>query len=249
MIKMRKEIERYYESTKFNFDGETEFLQEFEWPITWTKIFYKAYPRFPSRKLEVAEEKELYDLESLLLARESTREFSNEPLTFEILSNLLFYSVGIKPESKNDLDSAKRMYPSAGGRYPIETYFVADTISILDKGLYHYNVKSNEIETLFKNDLSQQMVGIIGTDLYKASLVIILTGELSRTEVKYGTNAYRFALLEAGHIGQNISLLSEKYGLGCCAIGGVDNNKLVKLLDLTEGKLTPYMLAIGKKNG
>ena len=206
---MRKETKEYYESTKFSFDGETKFLEEFEWPITWIKIFYKTYPRFPSRKLEVTEE-ETCNLEALLINRESVREFSSEPLTFETLSNILFYSAGVKPEFRKNLDSAKRMYPSAGGRYPIETYFVANAVSTLDRGLYHYAVKFNEIETMLKKDLSQQMKEIICTDLYKAPLILILTGELSRAEVKYGTNAYRFALLEAGHIGQNISLYQKR---------------------------------------
>ena len=56
---MRQEIRRYYESTKFKFDKESSFLQEFEWPLTWTKIFYKTYPRFPSKKLKIKKENDV----------------------------------------------------------------------------------------------------------------------------------------------------------------------------------------------
>ncbi len=69
---------------------------------------------------------------------------------------------------------------------------------------------------------------------------------MSRTEVKYGINAYRFALLEAGHIGQNISLLAEKEKLGCCALGGFDNDKLSQLLDISqEDEIPLYAFSLG----
>jgi len=69
---------------------------------------------------------------------------------------------------------------------------------------------------------------------------------MSRTEVKYGVNAYRFALLESGHIGQNFSLLCTQRGIGCCTLGGFDNDQLVKLLDVGEDEIPLYAFSFGK---
>ena len=71
------------------------------------------------------------------------------------------------------------------------------------------------------------------------------TAVIPRSEVKYGINAYRFALLEAGHMAQNAYLLCTKNGLGCCTIGGFVNDAIVELLDLTENELPIYVFAGG----
>jgi SagB-type dehydrogenase family enzyme len=243
---MKEEIMKYYKSTKFHFDNEN-FSPDFEWPITWSKVFYKTYPRFPSKKLQLSENGAGPDLESLLKKRQTQREFSQQVLDYKVLSHILFYSAGIKPDSRDDIDSAKRMYPSAGARYPVEVYIVGNKVSELEEGLYHFNVKDNKVELLLKKDLRDDMTKILNSEMGMAPLLLILTGVMSRTEVKYGSNAYRFALIEAGHIGQNISLLSERFKLGCCAIGGFDNDKLVKLLDVTEEELPLYVFAMGMK--
>ena len=81
----------------------------------------------------------------------------------------------------------------------------------------------------------------------RTGAVIIVTGVLSRTEVKYDQNSYRFALIEAGHVGQNIYLVSECLGVGCCAVGGFDNDKLSKLLDIGGSEIPLYLFSIGRK--
>lgn len=112
--------------------------------------------------------------------------------------------------------------------------------------MYHYNCKSNELESLLEKDLSLESSQIFG-EAYKGNPnFIVINGVISRTEVKYGINAYRFALIESGHIGQNISLLAQKENLGCCALGGFDNDKLSKLLDINqEDEIPLYVFSLG----
>lgn len=138
------------------------------------------------------------------------------------------------------------MYPSAGARYPIETYLISNNIKDLDKGIFHYSVKNNELEKLLEKDLRKDSKKIFGAENYSTNPnFLILTGVISRGEVKYGANAYRFSCIECGHIGQNFSLIATDKNLACCAIGGFDNNKIVKLLDLTEDELPLYAFAFG----
>jgi SagB-type dehydrogenase family enzyme len=53
-----------------------------------------------------------------------------------------------------------------------------------------------------------------------AALCVLLVGNFPRTKFKYGERGYRFALLEAGHLAQNILLIAEALGLGALPVGG-----------------------------
>ena len=245
---MLKAIKDFYKRTKFDFKKEM-LTPDFKYPKNWIKIFFKNYPRFKQTPLHT--ERKGGEIINTLVNRYSEREFSDRPLSFLDISQLIYFSSGIK-EMEEDTNKTRRVYPSAGARYPIELYLISNNISGLPKGLYHYNVKLNTLETLIEEDLRNKSTEIFSGEINKFyPNYIVLTGVMSRTEVKYGINAYRFALLECGHIGQNISLLSVNHNLGCCAIGGFDNDQLVKLLDIGDDEIPLYAFAIGnpKKQG
>lgn len=240
---MNEKIKKFYNASKIKITP-NESSDPLSWPEVWKKIFYKTYLRFLSKDLNISEQNG--ELEKLLIKRRTTRDFSQEKISFETLSNLLFYSAGISTD-RVDLDKVKRTYPSAGARYPIELYLLSHSIEDIEKGLYHYNVRDNNLELMLKKDLSKFTQKIMHLNSIPAA-IIVLTSVISRSEIKYNVNSYRFSLLEAGHIGQNISLLCEKYNMGCCAIGGFDNNRISRLLDLTEEEIPLYLFAIGKKS-
>ncbi len=240
---MKEETKRYYNATKFSSEDLKEGV-EGEIPESWRKIFYKTYPRFPSRKIE---RKNIGgNMEDLLTKRKTTREFSIEGLTFDEISKIIYWSAGLK--EKPNQNFLNRMYPSAGARYPLEVYLTAHNIIDMKKGLYHFNVRDNGLEFIYNQNLDEEMKEIMGVNFFeKSNAVIILTGALSRTEVKYDQNAYRFALIEAGHVGQNIHLISESLDIGCCAIGGFDNDRLSRVLDIGGSEIPLYLFTIGKK--
>lgn len=240
---MIDEIREFYEKTKFKVGEVIEWVDDYKPPINWVKIFFKSYPRM--KKIDMDRFEDKGEFCRLLNGRESTREFNDSPIPFEKLNKILFYSFGIKnPEVSSE--HTRRFYPSAGARYPIEAYLLNNNVEELNKGLYHYNCKSNELESLLEKDLSLESSQIFG-EAYKGNPnFIVINGVISRTEVKYGINAYRFALIESGHIGQNISLLAQKENLGCCALGGFDNDKLSKLLDINqEDEIPLYVFSLG----
>jgi SagB-type dehydrogenase family enzyme len=47
-----------------------------------------------------------------------------------------------------------------------------------------------------------------------------MTAMFWRSRFKYGARAYRFALMEAGHVGQNLLLAAAALGLGAVPLGG-----------------------------
>ena len=71
---------------------------------------------------------------------------------------------------------------------------------------------------------------------------------MNRIKFKYGERGYRFLLLEAGHIAQNLLLAAEADGMGGVAIGGFLDDPLNDLLDL-DGveEAVVYMVLAGQK--
>lgn len=65
---------------------------------------------------------------------------------------------------------------------------------------------------------------------------------------KYKERGYRFVLLDAGHIGQNLYLMATALDLSVVSIGGFfddDVNDLLRLDGVNESAL--YVIAVGQK--
>lgn len=214
---------------KIKIKNKKEIMDPKYWPENWVKIFYKAYPRLKEIKLGAPALPSSISLRSSLLNRQSTREFSQKPITRKKLSSLLYFSTGL-----NKVNNAKhitRFYPSAGSRFPIECYLVALNCNI-PSGVYHYNVKCHSLEQLriltsfeFDNYFSQDWIK-------NSSAIFLLSAIFNRNTIKYGNRGYRLTLIESGHIGQNISLVATALNMGYCPIGGFLDDNLNELLDL-----------------
>jgi SagB-type dehydrogenase family enzyme len=62
--------------------------------------------------------------------------------------------------------------------------------------------------------------------------------------MKYSDRGYRFALIEAGHAAQNLSLIAEALKLKCCSIGGFLDDELADILELSGDELALYGIAL-----
>src|SRR5207245_9426145 len=140
--------------------------------------------------------------------------------------------------------------PSGGARYPLEIFFHSATIEGLQAGLYHYNPAENHLRFLRKGDATNKIAEAMAyPDLAAgASLLVFITAVFERSIFKYGDRGYRFILLEAGHVAQNINLVTNALGLGGTNIGGFFDRQIDDFLGL-DGVThsTIYMIAIGKK--
>lgn len=218
-------------------------------PLLLSKIHYKFYPRidhidFPKNSSSES------DLVNVLTKRKSVRKFSDKPITKQQISNLLFYSTGVIRNNDNNknADSIRRSYPSAGARYPIETYVLAFNCKSLSSGIYHYNVLDHKLDFLLKGDYSKEMIKLCRDQKWigDTGITIVLTGVFNRNMVKYKKRGLRYIFMEAGHIGQNIYLVAEHLNLGCCAIGGFKDQQLNDLLDVDgDNESALYILGIG----
>lgn len=77
-------------------------------------------------------------------------------------------------------------------------------------------------------------------------MVVVLSAVLARSLPKYGDRGYRYLLLEAGHVGQNLDLVASALGLGAVNLGGFYDDELARLLCLDpEWEIPLYATAIG----
>jgi SagB-type dehydrogenase family enzyme len=176
--------------------------------------------------------------------RRSQRTYASGQLAQDDLSRLLHAASGI-----TDPASGFRAAPSAGALYPMETYAVIHEVVGLEAGLYHYVPARHELERLRSGDLRAAIVvaGIGQEMLAQAQLCIVLSAIFQRTRWRYHERAYRYILLEAGHIAQNIYLSGTALGLGVCAVGAFfddDLNRLLRIDGKDEAAL--YILAVGR---
>jgi len=177
--------------------------------------------------------------------RRSTRAYSEQPLTLDELSAVVFLTTGV---SADRWGNARRTAPSSGALYPIETYVVAHNVDGLERGVYHYAIGEHALELLRAGDFREDVVdqAIEQEFLGECGAVLFLTQILQRMRPKYQDRSYRYGLLEAGHIGENGYLAAVSMGLGACGVGAFMDDQINAMLgvDGTE-EAAVYMLAIG----
>lgn len=208
----------------------------------WSKTYFKAYARMPSISLPKPTSIQT-PLTQSIIDRKSTRDFDKRnTVSLSKLSTLLFYSLGINPYRE---DSSYRFYPSGGARYPIEGYLISLDINGLDQYLYHYYVRTHILEKLFPVTKKPLKKLFLYDFPLEASGIIVLTGIMNRTTMKYKDRGYNYALLEAGHISQNIYLLASALNINCCSLGGFFEKPLADLLDINFSEEKPiYTIAL-----
>ncbi len=199
---------------------------------------YKCYTRFLHLKITYTEI--VTTLDSVIRARHSTRNFSRKPSSLKDIGNILHYSASEQKnlsrgeEKEVHKEHNKRVTPSAGGKYPIEIYFLVLQDGELKKGVYHYCVEKNEIEFLWDFSSINHNIDSLFTYPWvkNATYAFILTGVLRRNTTKYLDRGYRYMLLEAGHMGERLNLIPYALGLSSCGLTGLFDENIEKFLDI-----------------
>ncbi len=175
-------------------------------------------------------------LSDALSNRKSIRSFSDDLVSLETVSTLFHFAYGRKQEqSRSDRSesSSVRFSPSSGGLYPLEVYAAVATDDRRETWeLWHYEPQNSRLELIYQPNLERIKLALIQQPLPLPPLIIFITGVLPRLTWKYGERAYRYALLEAGHVGQNLSLVATALKLGICPIASFYDDAVHDLLDV-----------------
>lgn len=195
------------------------------------------------------------DYLNILNDRTSRRKYAEASLAFKELSFLLWATQGVKNVIGNKRKATLRTVPSAGARHPFETYLFVNKVDGLKQGLYHYLPLTHELE-LIRED--EEQVSKVSRAYYGQSFAagapvsFVWTVVPYRSEWRYTVNAQKYALIDVGHICQNLYLAGEAIGCGVCAIGAYDQQLTDSLLGLAavdleeDSEYTVYAASVGK---
>ena len=189
------------------------------------------------------------DLRQAIQQRVSVRRYSQQALTLEELSMLLWLTQGVKEVTKRPV--TLRTVPSAGARHAFETYVLANRVEGLQPGVYRFIAGEH---TLVSFDLSDDIAGRIETAclgqkmITRCAVAFLWTAVVERMTWRYVSRGYRYLHLDAGHVCQNLYLAGEAMQCGTCAIGAYEDDEINPLLGLDgETQFVIYLATLGKK--
>lgn len=209
---------------------------------------YRHAPEVPLPRNQVEPKLSLHEA---ITTRVSSREMKPEPISLEELTALLHYAYGINRDNEGTgYMRPFRNVPSGGGLYPLDLYVHSTAVKDLGMGIYHYSPPTHSLRYLNpRNETARISKALVQNELaFSASVIIFITAVFERSFFKYKDRSYRFILLEAGHVAQNINLVATGLGLGCVNIGGYFDREIDDILGL-DGLThsTLYMVGIGHK--
>lgn len=186
--------------------------------------------------------------------RRSRRDFGSDALPARSLAALLQAAYGVT-HALEDSDGRRllplRAVPSGGALYPLELYVAALRVDELAAGLYHFDPLRGSLAVV-STGLTSNDVAPLSTYpeiVAGCAALLLVAAVFGRTRFKYGLRGYRFALLEAGHVGQNVVLTATGLGLAAVPLGGFYDRPTDEFLGLDGvNESTLYTIAIGCAN-
>lgn len=210
---------------------------------------YPACPRLPlppARPISMA-------LGDALERRCSVRAYhTREATSRQTLADLLGWGCGLIRRGRDGETAGQRSYPSGGALYPLEVYVGVRRVQDVPPGLYHYHLRDHALELIGGEDAAGQVLTNLTQEdaAGAAHFCVLVTAVFMRTCFKYGERGYRFVLLEAGHLMQNLCLLAPALHLGLCALGGYYDDALHEVLGVNGvDEAVVYAATAGRAEG
>ncbi len=204
----------------------------------------------PTVKAGIPKKQDIYEC---IKDRRSTRLYSEESISLEELSYLLWATQGITGTNKAGM--TLRTVPCSGATHSFETYLFIMNVIGLEKGIYRYLPIEHKLLFMFALEDIDKEVDAITLDqpfvphfVQKAAVSFAWSTTPYRSEWKYDVSAHKKILIDVGHVCQNLYLAGESVEIGVCAVGIYDQQAIDKLLQLDgDDEFIIYLAAVGKK--
>jgi SagB-type dehydrogenase family enzyme len=191
----------------------------------------------------------------VLLARKTHRQFSNQKLPLETVSQLLRLVWGVTGYLRVPMVGKllHKTSPSGGARHPGEVYLMALRVKGLRPGLYHYHPGRHCLKRLSTIATPDQAYLYCGRQRYvrNAAALFLMTAVFRRSMWKYNyARAYRVVLLDAGHLCQTFCLVATWLGLAPFCTAALKDTLIEKDLGIdgiSESVL--YVAGVGLAGG
>jgi len=209
-----------------------------------------SFHPYPEVKLPEAAALPSVPLQQAIARRTAATGLEPGEFSFENAAALLRYSYGIAGDAEPPEPSRRRRaVHSPGSLFPVELFIHSSRVQGLNSGIYHYNPPENSLRLLRGGDHSQKLAPGLqdGRLAQTAALMVFIAVMPERSVIRYGDRGYRFALLEAGAVVQNLNLVSAALGLACVNIGEYFDREIDDVLTLDGLTMsTVYAVAVGK---
>jgi nitroreductase len=166
--------------------------------------------------------------------RQSTREFSNQPLALQDISDLCWAAWGFNR-------NGKRTAPSSQNKQEMDLYV------FLEKGIYLYNAEDHILELIKKGDFRQHagLQDFVAT----APLNFVYVSNLEKAGIETPEAITTESLIpshaNSGFMAQNVYLTAASKNLGCVIRAWVDADELHKVLNLNPMQKALYGQTVG----
>lgn len=185
-------------------------------------------------------------LEKTIRVRRTIRSFTSRQLTLEQFTQLLWAAYGITEER-----GYKRAAASGGACYPMDIYAVVgeDGVKGMDAGIYHYDPMGHRVSLILKGELRQEVARASLGQMWMARppLSLVICAEYARITSRYGDRGVRYAMIEAGHIGQNVFLQAEALGLGAGIVGAFQDEAVIQVMGIPPSHEPLLIMPVGYK--
>jgi SagB-type dehydrogenase family enzyme len=165
---------------------------------------YKRYPQ--ARSIPLPEEGLTAGTVSLgdIIAGGNEKQAPPRSMTLTKLAQLLGISYGITATVRYPQETfSYRSAPSAGALYPCEIYIAVYAVDGLDPGVYYFSV----VDFALKQIRGADAAGFLQQNAHEGlALSLFITGIPFRSAWKYRARAYRYVLLDSGHLLGNLVL-------------------------------------------
>ncbi len=154
--------------------------------------------------------------------------FADKAVGLADLSRLLYFTNGVTEPP------ILRAAPSAGALYAGEIYVVAERVTGLEPGVYYYAPPRHALIPIRQGrgiEVVRRALERPG-QVANAPFVILLTNVFERYGWRYANRGYRYALIDTGHIGENLRLAARSAGLVDTVLPRFHDERLNELLGI-----------------
>ncbi len=238
----------FMEKTKYEYVSKSDQSLGLPQPPLETEYAHKR------KSFDLPDPKELkikdYNLRKAIEERESVRKYSDEPLSLEELSWLLWTTQGVK-EIYGENYATLRNVPSAGARHAFETFLLVNNVEGLESGIYQYVALEHKlVEYIMTDGVADEVVKAAYNQkmVKNNSVTFIWVADIVRMTWRYSERGYRYIHLDAGHVCQNLYLAAGNINAGVCAIAAFHDDIFNKVLRIDgENQFVIYLASVGKK--
>jgi SagB-type dehydrogenase family enzyme len=158
-------------------------------------------------------------------------------VSIQDISRILFLGYGItaRRQSSGD-DFYYRSVPSAGALYPCELYLATQSVSALENGLYHHAIHRRDLSRLRAGVYKDPSAAGEPRKTFSASVTFYITAIFYRSIWKYRDRAYRYHLLDTGHLVESLVLAIKSMDLPCHVTYDFDDSAMNAFLGVDSGR-------------